>query len=434
MLSTFYGATDLLGRAMQAVSIFWLAALLSKYEFGNIGLLIAVQQLVMALCLGGLIDVISGRVREIEDELKFNYFKRRVINLYFLVSILVMLGVVFFGELYPLYSNEHALIVAASTGVIFGFLQLIAGFYRLQEEHRHAIKIRTSSQVIGYGFGILVSTIYPSPLMYFYGVLLGLIATIIVFLGKEYSFPMQYDADNSDLSLGSIGLESLPYLFAGLISWSAGYGANFFIAIVLGRESVADYTLVLTLITAILMLANAFNQAWAPRFFSIAKVLSFNQLNKENDKAQVFLQLMLFIGSLFLLIFYPLAIEYWDNKFMAYRGLYNYIAVSLIGVSFLVPYYGSMNFYLLNRSGILFARIIFFSTLLLFPIWYVLMIKFGDIGIYLGWAIATASRCWILAYVSHLKWGSSFMLWPGIISGILITTICFLVNFLNPTL
>src|SRR3569832_536863 len=63
LTSASYGLAEIAARATQAVAMFWAAAVCTKQTFGEIALLIAVQQLITLFGVGGTVEAFSGLLR-----------------------------------------------------------------------------------------------------------------------------------------------------------------------------------------------------------------------------------------------------------------------------------------------------------------------------------------------------------------------------------
>lgn len=408
LTSGVYGGAELLGRAMQALAILALAGLMPKATFGEVGMLIAVQQMVMALCLGGLVESVSGRLNEYFAAGAMDILISRARIIFWISSAVIVASICVIAGLglLPVASSANlgALVAAVATGVALAYVQLETCMQRIQERHKSAIGIRVLSQILGFGLGLAATIAAPTPAAFFSGLLLGVICS----LAFTYRRPAINDKPVTNGRLCSsttLWREGAPFMGATLISWAAGYGANFFIFYWLGQESVAEYTLVLSATTALLMVANAVNQVWSPRFLALAREKDKTTIARENLRAMGLLQSLLAATAFATLALFPIVVNLGGANLKAYGSVFDFLAIAFVALVSLTPYYSAMNYYLLHREGPLLARVILVSTMIGIPAWFALVAALGNWGIYVGWSLMTISRGWTVAIVGQKRWG-----------------------------
>lgn len=419
LTSGFYGGAELLGRAVQALAIFALAALMPKAVFGEVGLLMAIQQMIMALCTGGLVESVAGRYNQFHNEATIGSLARKARSVFWATSAAVM-GVGFclavgFDLSATASSSLGAadMFAAATTGVALAYVQLEASLQRLQEQHKAAIGKRVAAQILGFGIGLAATVASPTPTAFFFGLLFGVTSAIVLTGRRGPTQAPAFDGNKSICSAGTLWYEGLPFTVATLISWVSGYGANLFIFYWLGQESVAEYTLVLSATTALLMVANAVNQAWSPRFLKLARETDRTTVDRENLQATRLLQVLLAVAAALTLALFPIILKFGSSNLKGYDQAFDYLAIALVAFVSLAPYYSAMNYYLLHRKGALLARTVLVASAIGIPIWLLLVTALGNFGIYIGWALMTTARGWAVAVVGQRRWGFTLDVFRG---------------------
>jgi O-antigen/teichoic acid export membrane protein len=412
LTSGLYGGAELLGRAAQALAVFALAALMPKAVFGQVGMLLAIQQMSMALCLGGLVESVAGRFNQFHTEANIGALARTARWVFWATSAAVMGTGTCLTAALGLFDTASTtlavvdLFAAAATGVALAYVQLETSLLRLQERHKEAIGKRVAAQILGFGIGLAVTVVTPTPTAFFFAVLLGVICAIVL-TGKRdpTKTPASEGSKPMICSAGTLWYEGLPFTVATVVSWASGYGANFFIFFWLGQESVAEYTLVLSATTALVMVANAVNQAWSPRFLKLARETDRITVDRANLRATRLLQVLLSMAAALTLALFPVVLRFGGSNLRGYDQAFDFLALALVAFVLLGPYYSAMNYYFLHRSGSLFARIVLVASAVGLPVWFLLVAVLGNPGIYLGWALITTGRGWAVAVVAQRRWG-----------------------------
>lgn len=410
LTSASYGLAEIAARATQAVAMFWAAAVCTKQTFGEIALLIAVQQLITLFGVGGTVEAISGQMRAFRQE-------GRLPNLFAStkwVSVIgCVLGISFYivaasalGDMFEYKPGTMLEALVIVSGLWIAWLQLRANIQRLQENHRAAILIKTLPIFFMY-IGAMIFLVWsPTPTGYLIGIVVGLALASVVVRVAHTSLINDNGVASKD-SVIMVVKDSFPYLVAALLAWMSGYGANLFINTEFPTTIVAEFAFVLSLNAILLLVANSINQVWAPRFLQLGEVKDFAHLNRVNSVAnRISLYMVAIVAALMLSTFPQMISMSWGNL-SQYQNIHPYLLISFSTYIALTIYYRSVNYFLLERAGAIFMRLTIWSTLFGLILWVGFIWLLGVWGIYVGLMVTTLLRGGIISLYAKRRWNIS---------------------------
>lgn len=410
LTSGSYGIAEIIARAVQAGVLFWVAAVCAKETFGEIALLIAVQQAITLFGIGGTVEAASGHLKEFRKS-------SRLPNLFASTKWVAIFGCVLGVALYAAaafffsgtfnYKPDLSLqVLVVMSGVWIALLQLKANIQRLQENHRTAILFRTLPIILMYVGAMLGVAWAPTPAGYFIGIICGLVGATIALhlLSASLSDSAGEPSKNSIVMMAKA---SFPYLIAALLAWMSGYGVNLLINAEFPITVVAEFAFVFSLNAILLLVANSINQVWAPRFLRLSETTDRECLDRANSIAnRISLYMIAVVAALVLAIFPDAITAAWGNL-PQYQNIHPYLFISFSTYIILTIYYRSVNYYLLEKAGNVFMRLTVWSTLLGLMLWAGLIWLLDIWGIYLGLMVTTVLRGGAIYLYAKKRWNVS---------------------------
>src|SRR5205823_13368437 len=127
-------------------------------------------------------------------------------------------------------------------------------------------------------------------------------------------------------------------------------------------------------------------------FFVIASRGDMEHLIESNRLVVQVQALVLSLTSAVIVLYFRDACHAIGGHFVAYDNIGPYLVVTLASYITLILYYGSFDFFLLNKRGDLYLRFVLWSSGIGTVVWICLMAAIGKWGIYVGFFLMMASR------------------------------------------
>lgn len=392
--------------------MFWLASICTKQQYGTAGILFSAQQFVTILVIGGLVEACTSLLNEYRalDRLPTLFFNARILLWVASTIIGLLYAVVYWVVLPSLVPGTPLLLHVAVllSGILLAYFNLSSNMRRLQEDHRSSIIWKSLPILLCYSFaiaGMAVSQPEEKIRGFFVGSLLGLVLAGFVALiaGRSKWTPVQ--GPHGEIgTLKDLNRSALPFLPVVLVTWLSGYGANFAIVSFFTKNEVAEFTMVLTLNSILLLSLNSLNQVWTPRFFQLALDKSKEDLADLNRMVnQAMMLLACFIAGLILLYFQE-GVTLVGGNMTGYRAIHPYLLITFSSFVFLTGYFRSINYFFLWQHQLVYMRIFLFTTFLGLVVWGLAMWEFGTWGIYVGFWFSIVARGTITFLYARKKW------------------------------
>lgn len=407
IFSGFYGLAELGARALQAAALFWLATVCSKEEYGGLGLLLALQQLVSILVLGGLVESSTSLLNEHrnQDRLAELFVASRRLLLFSAAIVALVYAVSlpwvsdWMGGISPVL---HLLVV--STGILLAYFTLASNLFRLDEHHKSSLVLKVLPVASCYVAALAFAWLLPDRLFgFFLGSVIGLLFAQLVWSlspkPEGAATPVKRDL------LRTVFVRSGPVIPIVLIAWVSGYGINFGIDRIFSRDAVAEFTFVLTLNSALLLTSNSLNNVWSPRFFKLSLERTAPELEELNSTVNRAMMLLASTAAGVILLYFGDVAQWVGGNLPAYVHLAPFLALTFCSFVFQTIYFRSINYYFLHQEQYVYMKIFLFSTALGVAAWYAAMIGVGWKGIYLGYFLMMAVRSGAVFWYARRRWG-----------------------------
>jgi O-antigen/teichoic acid export membrane protein len=259
-----YTIVDFSTKAIQAISILILAKTFSKTDFGQFSILFSVLQLASVLVIGGAVEsavpILARKDAEI-DELMRQALEKSYSIVRFRMVILIPIAVAT-ATLLALTSSSLVisaswgwLVVYSLAGIASGCANTYIGVLTCAGDHHKSIYFR-ANLIIGQSIvGVALAMFLGSPNYY------GLSILMIPLLLMRSAILRNYQNLIKNLSKYQVG--AFDYFFINaVINWLPWYGLTLMVGMVLGRESAAEYSLIMNITSVLLIAAGGFSQAF----------------------------------------------------------------------------------------------------------------------------------------------------------------------------
>ena len=228
-------------------------------------------------------------------------------------------------------------------------------------------------------------------------------------------------------------INSFPYYTIAILGWLGGYGNNFIINIFFGSLEIAAYTFIYTLSGALLMISNALNQVWAPRFYNSFSEELFVKLERKNYHFYGILAVLLGIAVSLIVQFYPIVLKLIGGNLVYYSEMRLELYLILASYIIYTPIWQYRIHFYANSMGRELMKITALSSIVGL-LSMVLFIKFFDgIGIYYGFFSMMLINLIVISFVARTKW-KIMINWFGVLTGCIISLITLLITELNGNL
>ena len=393
MSKTFYYSSIIasssgLVKLISFLILFWLARDLSVDEYAKFGLFYSMQLGIVAFSISGIIESATGFLKSnsINSIEKLFFNSKIVFLLYFSIIFLVLStyyylfldkGIVFFAVIY--------------CSLILSYCSLQFQLLRLDEKHIKSIIFSFLVPVVGILGAFIMYYKFRAYGSYFYGSSIGLtISIFFLLITQKFNFNFEIGL------LKKIMVKSVPFIFVAFIGWISGYGNVFIINFFLDNKSVAAYTFLMTIGSAILILANSLNQVWAPRVYKLISNSDFIKVEKESSIFYGKMSLIIAVVSSFIIISYPYVLDLIGGNLVNYKDFRFELMLIFLSYLTLTSWWNSYNYFLYFGKGKLVFKIIIISSSIGLFIWVLLIYFLKDIGVYIGFLIQMMLRALVI--------------------------------------
>ena len=403
-ISFFYTSATVISKLFMFLGIMWIIKTFSPTDYAYFALLFSMFQAISIFGGAGIKESIVGFYKDLdsEDE-QSQIFNNAIVSSFpsILISVIAMLLFYFFNE----ESESNILLICFITslfsGFVFSMTQLIAHMYRLKENHFLSIMYLFFPQIMLYIGGFIFVTLNDSPQHFFFGSALFVLLTTIILL-------LIFSRDRFYLSYGpftkKIFSKSIPYFIIGITNWLKGYGNNFIILMLLGSLQVASYSFLFTLSGGLLIIVEAVNTVWVPKFYNLFYKTSSDIFEDLNNF--IFGSLSVIIGIIVsvLIILYPFIVNLLGGNFENYVEL-NLELLIIMSAVIVYPVHWHLRIHYIIRSfGKKLMKINILSALLGISSMIMAIKIIGNLGIYIGFIMNPIFNIILMYFLYPKKW------------------------------
>lgn len=185
---------------------------------------------------------------------------------------------------------------------------------------------------------------------------------------------------------------SLPFVVIAIAGWLTGFGINPIIGACIDAAAVASFTFLLSVANLIQLLPNAISMAWLPTFAD--KMASSRPHEGERVSRNFFGRQAVLMGAIGAMIAasFPIACELGGGRFINMQPLGGYLALLIVSNIFAAPKWHVDNMLIAaDRSAVVFKAILISMTIGT-PIWIIMIVWWGEPGIYWGFLLQLTLR------------------------------------------
>lgn len=249
---------------------------------------------------------------------------------------------------------------------------------------------------------------------FFYGSSIGLtISIFFLLITQKFNFNFEIDL------LKKIIVKSIPFIFVAFIGWISGYGNVFIINFFLDNESVAAYTFLMTIGSAILILAISLNQVWAPKMYRLISTSAFSDVEKISSSFYGKMSIMIAVVSSLIIYLYPILLDLIGGNLVDYKGYRLELMLILMSYVILTCWWNSYNYFLYYGKGNTVFKIIIQSSTAGLLLSVLLIIYLKDIGIYIGFLMQTIFRVVVINVYSKRMYNVNYN-WSTLVASVAI--------------
>lgn len=378
-------------RLIQLGSLLYVISQLSKPAYGELALLISIQQLLALLCVGGLMEAIMGRYKSADPPQTRPVLWNRTWLAYAwsaVTAIALAVGV------FPLVNHWlptlswGAYSVALVAGLTFGAVALEAGMYRVAGDHLSSALSRGVPASLGFVLAAVAVSIRHEAFVYFAGLIAGAgIGRVCVapLLPKRRPPSVPHHTQVNELIRASI-----PYLIVALCGWLSGVGLNFIVAHYVALADIANLSFILSILGALSLIPYAVNQAWYPRMMVYAGKADASRLATMNMAVSGGTTLLLGMLTYMVVSFFHEFLAL--GKLLHYADIHAEFAVAALSFAFLAMHYTSDGYFLIKRAGSVLMALVALTSIATATVVVFLVAKFGPWGAYVGIVALALSR------------------------------------------
>lgn len=407
-----YGFTAALNKVIGFIVLLFLAKILTPDDFAEYGILIALQQGIVMFGSAGIIETVISRLKPDHDNKKM-YLSALIsfISLTVIISTITMLYLSFANH--NVSKNLYLLVILG--GILLSIISFKSQVYRIQQNHLKSIYYSFITSFISIVFAGLFFIIYKTISSFFLGTIIGALVPMI-FL--EYFNKSNFNNKLDLVEVSNILISSIPYLLLVLLTWLSGSGNNYIIKYFFSSREIAKYTFLLSLCSIMLMVASALNQVWGPKFFNYVKELTFKEVESRAGFFYLLLNSLLGILGGGFIIYYHVFLNFIGGNLILYQGMELELSFMFLTYIITTPWWHCYNHFLVSGLGTKLLKIGIISSLIALFFTIILMLTFGQIGIFIAVPSQIMIRSAAIMYYSKKKWNVSFN-WHGIIIGVL---------------
>jgi O-antigen/teichoic acid export membrane protein len=299
------------------------------------------------------------------------------------------------------------------SGVALAYSSLQAQLYRLDQKHFKSNHFAFIAPLFGICAAGMCFLFLNSLESYFFGMAIGLVLSMVVLRSAGTTgYSPCFDREKT----GALLVKGLPFLAMGIVGWFQGYGNNIVIVSLFEKEHVAVFTFVLTIAGVVQLVANGTNQVWSPFFYSKHDQIPSEELENGNHNFYNIQSFGLGVVGAILLTLYPNLLKFFGLGLPQYGNIQLQLALIACVYVISTPWWQCSNYYYAEGRSTELLKIVLFSGVIGIPLWIVIMVQFGPIGIYVGYLVNLMLRTILIVWLAKKIWTIRIS-WLGMVLG-----------------
>lgn len=431
LTSAFYTASSILVKGVSFLLVLWLASFLSVEDYGDFGFLYALHQGIVVFSIAGINESTVGFLAKNKSDDERNRLLSNANYAILPSSIIVFFVLLIFYFASLKSSNPNLLlscfVLTVLSGLMLAFSTLQSQLNRLREDHVGSL-IFLSVPALFIFLGGSVAVYYFEIGQYFFvGSSIAILACLVTVLSliRKIRIPIRNGEYAKKIIWGLF-----PYFLIAVLGWINGYGNNFIINFFFDKPEIAAFTFIYTFSGVMLVISNALNQVWAPRFYNSYNHTAFEELEKSNHKFYGILAFSLGLAASVMVLLYPTIISVIGGNTVAYEHMRFELFLVLTSFVIYTPiWHCRIHIYARSKGKQLMKLTIISSILgLLSTLAFISLL--GEDGIYIGFFSLTAISLIVIVLFARRNL-NTHLNWWGVALGTLLVTIIFGLSYLK---
>jgi O-antigen/teichoic acid export membrane protein len=425
-LSSIYAGTAIFLKICGFIFSLWLARSLDILEYGNYGLLLAIQTGVTTFGVVGIYEAVVGLMRESNGEAqrrKLFSDAKHVLKTTVGVTLLISILYVYFIEIIKI--DATLILCTLISGAIMSYCLLESQLMRLEEKHIPSLVFSFAAPAISLLIGAIAFGMTNTLDGFLVGSCLGLALSSLIAVKVCSNRSCKYTVtENYSKKL----FKSIkPYILIALLGWMSGFGNNLIISKIFSNIEVAQFTFVLSISAIMQLVASALNQVWSPHFFNIVHSEGIDKVEIKNSNFFLVQGALLGFIAMLAIILLPSFLHFIGGNLVGYAGLQIEFFIMFAGYIILIPWWHCSNYFLAHDRGVTIMNITLATSIVGISLWLALMMILGARGIYLGFFAQMLLRSVGIVFVARRLWALSTV-WAAPSIGITLAAVGLLVS------
>jgi O-antigen/teichoic acid export membrane protein len=383
-----YGGTNALKSLVPLLMLPILTAYLSIEDFGILSLVETTILFITPFVLLNINVAINVEYFKVDHNILKKYITNALV-ISFISFLFVFLIMFIFKNLLSSFLHIKNYLVLLI--VLFASLRIIPsvilGLYQSKQESIKFAQYSILQTIIDFSLSYIFVVIYK---LGYIGRLEGTYISFFIFsiFGLYLLCKMDYLSKITfkyTKDILNFGIPLIPHAISGTIM---AMSDRYFISYYIGNEQVGLYTIAYQISALMLLLSVSVNQAWSPMLFKLLKDKNIKQIYRFT-----FYLFTLFILAAILIYFFKdiLFFIFVDKKFYMAKEYFSWLLIGFLFQSF---YFLVTNLLFFEKRTKLLATMTFSGAILNLILNYILILKFGTIGV---------------AYATAITWGLFFI-------------------------
>ncbi|MDO8997141.1 MAG: hypothetical protein Q7U77_10985 [Sediminibacterium sp.] len=414
-----YGGSAAILKITGFFILLFFARELSTSDYASFGLLYSLQTAISSFSIAGIIELIIPNLHKGNGNSSKNIILPIANSIFFVFTFIFSLFFLF------LYIFNNGLTFSGFILILFVILNSVTVTYalyfsqlvRLMEDHKNSL-------MFSFLIPFLASIIGLIGYLKFKNITSFFATSFFVYLVLFFLFAnfqnVNFDFDKIRVKRGI--LNCFPFIAMAFFNWISGYGNNQIIDLIFSSKAIASFTFLYSISGIMQLVATALNQVWSPKFYKITHLESIDEVERKNYKFYGVMSVLLGLVAGIVVTLLPILTKYIGGNAELYGQSKLNLFFLLSAYIILTPWWHCQNYFLAYNKGKDLFKITTYSTIIGMGISILLMLIYGEVGVYLGFFIVMFLRVLFIVKQSKLYWHLKLS-WLGIFLGFIIFSV-----------